>query len=801
MSEEEITNPGVFNLEQLPPGFLLRDLVLSERIGRGGFGVVYKATRGTRTYAVKVPRIDVSGSDAEARARAEKELADMSRRISTEISSLKAVRHKSVIEVTEFFSWDPTSGDIGGESGVPIIVMPFIAGPQMDTWVERDKPSLRQILYAFRDLADALEEVHRRSISHRDIKPENILMTPAGYPVLIDFGIAKGQAAATNTERGSLLGTKHYFPPEYVTYYRTRGALKGQPYRFLPTHDLFALGSTFYRLLTGLHATAPFVGESAFEGSGVDQRLIELADECNWIAPSRLNPAVPPELDAIILKLIELRPADRFQAGREVIRMVEQLIASLPKPAAVLDEPFLLPPEDELRRRSRESSEEQLKKHLEGELLAGAELGPNGSVEVSLSSMKASAAQPDETAPRKPPLVVLTRNVRGAPSVLAPAPAAAGSKTSSFRAPTGVTPPPPFEAPLPAMQKAAQSEMAVDPELERLRRDLAANALGARRPTALIVGLGLAAVVALVALVLALRHSAPATQPVSLLDEAEKKASATPAPLPPPLAAPMPAPLPVATQAESLDAGLLVAAVKPSARSNPDAKAIDDILKREYGGQRPTLSADGKLVGAPSQSAPHTAPASEPDFVVRAAGPGAKQAAAGPRKFGIPLGSEIPVKLVKPLDSNSRPCIVVVKLARAYAPRGEVVLPTGTMVYGVASAGGGRFEVTFNRLKLPSGDEAALQAIAYDAADRKPGLSPSRRVTNAVQQGPGVAEQVAKTTANAALGKVAGGDGVDVARAAGQVVLNGQGSSGATAQEALLLDAPADLTIFVTEAF
>ena len=168
------------------------------------------------------------------------------------------------------------------------------------------------------------------------------------------------------------------------------------------------------------------------------------------------------------------------------------------------------------------------------------------------------------------------------------------------------------------------------------------------------------------------------------------------------------------------------------------------------------------------------------------------------------MGSEIAVKLIRPLDSRTPPCIVVAKLSRPFAPRGDILLPSGTLVYGTATAGNGRFEAQLTRLKLPDGEESPFLALAYDASDKKPGLAPSRRVTASTtgNQGPGIGEQVIKSTANAALSKVAGNDGADVARGAGQTILNGNGpASSASAQEALMLDAPADFTVFITEAF
>jgi hypothetical protein len=157
--------------------------------------------------------------------------------------------------------------------------------------------------------------------------------------------------------------------------------------------------------------------------------------------------------------------------------------------------------------------------------------------------------------------------------------------------------------------------------------------------------------------------------------------------------------------------------------------------------------------------------------------------------------------LLKPLDSRIGSMPVVVRLKRAWAPRGEVLLPTGTMFYGQASSTSGRFSVSLTRLKLPDGFESPLQALGYDGADKKPGLSPSRRIQSQGNSGPGVGDAVVRGAANVALGQVQGGPLAEVARNAGQTVVNQPGVAGSQSQDAMLLDAPVDLTIFITEAF
>lgn len=473
-------------------------------------------------------------------------------------------------------------------------------------------------------------------------------------------------------------------------------------------------------------------------------------------------------------------------------------------------------------KRVRDSSERILAEDLPIEALA-----PAGSVEVSLSGLSSGLSKTyvrSETAQNSPPPVP-TANHRA--RSLAPPPASAArptvplgpvaampqasrvaalvaspkAGTAEFRPPSAVQRVGAFETPAEPPREAVQpsAQFGMSPELERLREDLAAARPGAsKRPALAIAGL-VAVIVTLVAALAATSRGAASTPaPTSLIDASEKPVGEPPAEPPPPLAMLEQQSPPSAEGGEApAQPDPFAVKTKKGGRSNPDAKAVDDILKREYGGQRPVLGEGG----APVAAAPEP---SMPSFAMRAAPSVSKQAPAGPRRFGITMGSEIAVKLIRPLDSRTPPCIVVAKLLRPFAPRGDILLPSGTLIYGTATAGNGRFEAQLTRLKLPDGEEAPFLALGYDASDKKPGLAPSRRVTASPtgNQGPGIGEQVIKSTANTALSKVAGNDGADVARGAGQTILNGNGpTSSASAQDALMLDAPADFTVFITEAF
>lgn len=830
---DDSTLPRFLNLAALPPGFRLRDLILDERIGKGGFGVVYKAHRGERVFALKLPLMELGSTNEEARQRALRELP----RVDREISSLKSLKHPNVITVVEFFTWNPLTDEVGDGDGIPIIVMPFIDGPPLDTWVQQQRPSLRTILGALRDIASALSEVHKRNFVHRDLKPSNILVDSTGRPVLIDFGIAKGKSAYTQTSKATTIGTIEYFAPEYVAYCLTKDFRAGKPFLYSPAQDFYALGHAIYQSLTGCGAWAAY---NDVLHSELTLELLEVLKSGVIPPPSDLNPALPEEVDAIIFKLLARTPRGRFQSGQELLEAIEAVLNAHPPPHALLDVPFTLPTQEEREKRVRESSERILAEELPEVASPGVPSEPTAPLPAPEAAPTANAKGLPLTAsnvlpgaptaptlpPPPPPTTTLPSVVPGASpasgetSRQRPAAANSPSPTVGQRQPPGGVDPQPafrtptiaqaakaFEAPVEQQPQAAvapdEAAPALPSAITRLRDELAeASGKKTRFPAWALAGVGL--VVALLLFVaLSNRASRPAS-PTSLIDAAEKEGVGG-APPPAVQSAPLPTPAqspPGAAEAPKVEPTPAKAAgnTRPGAPRNADAKDVDELLAREYGGKHPVVPPDGQPA-APGAAQPAAPPL--PAYAMRAvSNSGAPAQPTGPRKLGIPLGSEIAVRLTKPLDSRISGSVVVARLQRAFALRGELILPTGTFVYGTAQASGaGRLDVKLVRLKFPDGTEVPFSGIGFDVSDKKPGLTPSRRITAAPTQGPNVVEQVAKGAANTALAKVAGNDAADLARGAGQTVLNQQGAAQQAAQDALLLDAPTDFNVFVAEAF
>jgi len=159
---------------------------IQDRVGVGGFGALYRATRDGRDYALKIPLNRPEDLDPHERESTEE-------RLGREVGTLLMVRHPNVVRVREFFRWP------SAEEGFVCIVMDFVHGRPFYRWVRETGPSLRTILIALGKLGHALDGLHRHNIHHRDIKSSNVLVTDDGSPVLVDFGIARPRSAFTVT--------------------------------------------------------------------------------------------------------------------------------------------------------------------------------------------------------------------------------------------------------------------------------------------------------------------------------------------------------------------------------------------------------------------------------------------------------------------------------------------------------------------------------------------------------------------------------------------------------------------------
>ena len=280
----------------------LSGYTLLEEIGRGGMGVVYRARQEStgEIVAVKVIRKERLGG------------GDLAGRFRREALAAARVQHPGVVRLNEV-----------GIDGDPLfLAMEYVPGLTLQQLVEQQGPlPLGMACDFIRQTAQGLQHAHEQGLVHRDIKPANLMVVaPTGLPLpprpvikVLDLGVARltplsGQdlSLTTLTRDGSVIGTPDYIAPEQLEDART---VDGRA-------DLYALGCTFYFLLTG---QVPFPGGS----------LIQKLDKQRWQMPvpvNQLRTEIPSALATIVRRLMAKHPDDRYPSPGELVGVLETVL-------------------------------------------------------------------------------------------------------------------------------------------------------------------------------------------------------------------------------------------------------------------------------------------------------------------------------------------------------------------------------------------------------------------------------------------------------------------------------------------
>jgi len=276
-------------------GRRVRDFAISERIGSGGMGEVYRAEHLLlhEPRALKVIRAELFRAVPQAVERFEREA-----RIAVRL------RHPNLVLIHDFFV----------EDGDHFLVMEYVVGQSLgEVLRSRGALPIDELCRIGAQCCAGLAHAHELGIVHRDLSPENILLTPTASGMqakIIDFGVARAALAGEQTARfadarlthaGDFVGKPRYASPEQAGALRPGEDLDGRS-------DLYSLGLVLYEMATG---ELPFQSESA-----VGYLALQLYQAPP--PPSQLRPDLPPALERVILRCLEKDRARRFASAREL---------------------------------------------------------------------------------------------------------------------------------------------------------------------------------------------------------------------------------------------------------------------------------------------------------------------------------------------------------------------------------------------------------------------------------------------------------------------------------------------------
>jgi WD40 repeat protein/serine/threonine protein kinase len=254
------------------------DYELLQEIARGGMGVVFKARQVSLNRTVAVKMI-LAGSFAGP---------EDVERFHIEAQAAAKLDHPGIVPIYE----------VGQHEGQHYFSMGFVDGRSLAARMAEGPLAAREAAEIVRAVSGAVQYAHELGVIHRDLKPANILLDRRGTPRVTDFGLAKlTESGSDLTGTGQVLGTPSYMPPEQAAAKVSAvGALS----------DVYSLGAILYGLLTG---------RPPFQAATPVETLLQVRQQ-EPVSPRQLNPAIPLDLDTIVLRCLDKSPQRRYASAR-----------------------------------------------------------------------------------------------------------------------------------------------------------------------------------------------------------------------------------------------------------------------------------------------------------------------------------------------------------------------------------------------------------------------------------------------------------------------------------------------------
>lgn len=264
---------------------------LLEQLGAGGMGIVYRAEDSSlgREVAVKVLHPHLL-ANTELKARFEREA-----RLHASLT------HPNVVTLYNIYEHD----------GNLALIMEMVHGQNLKEYLRSNKKqTLENILHIAQSILAGLDSAHQLGMVHRDLKPANVLLSTDGQIKLMDFGLAKLENTDDDlTKSGAVVGSYRYMAPEQIMHEPIDART-----------DLYAFGILLYQMLTG---QLPF--DASSQGGG-EFEVMEKQMRASPPPPQELNPSLPASVVALLLQLLEKKPAQRPENCQAVIDALEQVL-------------------------------------------------------------------------------------------------------------------------------------------------------------------------------------------------------------------------------------------------------------------------------------------------------------------------------------------------------------------------------------------------------------------------------------------------------------------------------------------